>query len=103
MRFCWGSKPVGDYSSNPGEGNPKGRGRSPTPLCRFKGVRGEIEIPPGFSFGGVGRFLFSKEKALHNSHAPESRCNHLIFNSFAMSLRLIVRILETPCSCMVTP
>jgi len=82
-----------------GEGNPKGRGRCPAPLSRFKGVRGEtaeeppeadaarrfrgsgtiggheqwpgivsprrwadFEIPPGFSFGGTGAFLFSKEK-----------------------------------------
>ena len=32
----------------------KGGGRSPRPLCRFKGVRGEIEIPPRFSLGGAG-------------------------------------------------
>ena len=38
----------------------KGEGRSP-PLCRFKGVRGEIEIPPRFSLGGRGDILFSKE------------------------------------------
>ena len=34
---------------------------------------------------------------------PPGRSTHLIFNSFAISLRLMVRILETPCSCMVTP
>ena len=39
----------------------KGGGRSPRPLCRFKGVRGEIEIPPRFSLGGRGDILFSKE------------------------------------------
>ena len=43
------------------EGFPKGRNRSFAPLCRFKGVRGEIEIPPRFSLGGWGDILFSKE------------------------------------------
>ena len=43
------------------EGFPKGRNRSFAPLCRFKGVRGEIEIPPRFSLGGRGDILFSKE------------------------------------------
>ena len=43
------------------EGFPKGRNRSFAPLCRFKGVRGEIEIPPRFSLGGGGDILFSKE------------------------------------------
>lgn len=42
------------------EGFPKG-GPQPAPLCRFKGVRGEIEIPPRFSLGGRGDILFSKE------------------------------------------
>ena len=36
-------------------------GPQPAPLCRFKGVRGEIEIPPRFSLGGRGDILFSKE------------------------------------------
>ena len=36
-------------------------GPQPAPLCRFKGVRGEIEIPPRFSLGGWGDILFSKE------------------------------------------
>ena len=36
-------------------------GPQPAPLCRFKGVRGEIEIPPRFSLGGRGGILFSKE------------------------------------------
>ena len=37
-------------------------GPQPAPLCRFKGVRGEIEIPPRFSLGGPGGdILFSKE------------------------------------------
>ena len=39
----------------------KGGGQGPRPLCRFKGVRGEIEIPPRFSLGGRGGILFSKE------------------------------------------
>ena len=43
------------------EGFPKGRNRSFAPLSRFKGVRGEIEIPPRFSLGGRGDILFSKE------------------------------------------
>ena len=43
------------------EGFPKGRNRSFAPLCRFKGGRGEIEIPPRFSLGGWGDILFSKE------------------------------------------
>jgi len=47
--------------ANSGVGNPKGRGRNPSPLCRFKGVRGEIEILPGFSSRGLGAVLFSKE------------------------------------------
>ena len=43
------------------EGFPKGRNRSFAPLCRFKGVRGEIEIPPRFSLGGRGgTFSFQK-------------------------------------------
>ena len=36
-------------------------GPQPAPLCRFKGARGEIEIPPRFSLGGWGDILFSKE------------------------------------------
>ena len=44
------------------EGFPKGRNRSFAPLCRFKGVRGEIEIPPRFSLGGRGgHSLFKRE------------------------------------------
>ena len=36
-------------------------GPQPAPLCRFKGVRGEIEIPPRFSLGGPGgTFSFQK-------------------------------------------
>ena len=43
------------------EGFPKGRNRSFAPLSRFKGVRGEIEIPPRFSLGGPGgTFSFQK-------------------------------------------
>jgi len=39
----------------------KGGGQGPRPLCRFKGVRGEIEIPPRFSLGGRGgTFSFQK-------------------------------------------
>ena len=39
----------------------KGGGQGPRPLCRFKGVRGEIEIPPRFSLGGPGgTFSFQK-------------------------------------------
>ena len=34
-----------------GVGNPKGRGRSPSPLCRFKGVWGESRNPPTFLEG----------------------------------------------------
>ena len=45
------------------EGFPKGRNRSFAPLSRFKGVRGEIEIPPRFSLGGRGggHSLFKRE------------------------------------------
>ena len=40
----------------------KGGGQGPRPLCRFKGVRGEIEIPPRFSLGGRGgHSLFKRE------------------------------------------
>ena len=41
-----------------------GRGRSPSPLSRFKGARGKSKSPPpGFSLGGRGgTLLFSKEK-----------------------------------------
>ena len=40
----------------------KGGGQGPRPLCRFKGVRGEIEIPPRFSLGGPGgHSLFKRE------------------------------------------
>ena len=47
---------------HPQEGFPKGRNRSFAPLCRFKGVRGEIEIPPRFSLGGRGgHSLFKRE------------------------------------------
>ena len=43
------------------EGFPKGRNRSFAPLSRFKGVRGEIEIPPRFSLGRPGgTFSFQK-------------------------------------------
>ena len=36
-------------------------GPQPAPLCRFKGVRGEIEIPPAFLFRGAGgTFSFQK-------------------------------------------
>ena len=47
------------------EGFPKGRNRSFAPLCRFKGVRGEIEIPPRFSLGDRGgHSLFKREYPL---------------------------------------
>ena len=47
------------------EGFPKGRNRSFAPLSRFKGVRGEIEIPPRFSLGGRGgHSLFKREYPL---------------------------------------
>ena len=40
----------------------KGGGQGPRPLCRFKGMRGEIEIPPRFSLGGPGgHSLFKRE------------------------------------------
>ena len=40
-------------------------GPQPAPLCRFKGVRGEIEIPPRFSLGGPGgHSLFKREYPL---------------------------------------
>ena len=46
--------------SCPGRGFQRG-GPQPAPLCRFKGVRGEIEIPPRFSLGGPGgTFSFQK-------------------------------------------
>ena len=46
--------------SNSGRGFQRG-GPQPAPLCRFKGVRGEIEIPPRFSLGGPGgTFSFQK-------------------------------------------
>ena len=36
-------------------------GPQPAPLCHFKGVRGEIEIPPAFLFRGAGgTFSFQK-------------------------------------------
>ena len=45
----------------PGRGFQRG-GPQPAPLCRFKGVRGEIEIPPCFSLGGRGgHSLFKRE------------------------------------------
>ena len=44
--------------THPGRGIQRG-GPVPAPLSRFKGVRGEIEIPPGFLFGpGAARFSF---------------------------------------------
>ena len=45
--------------SNSGRGFQRG-GPQPAPLCRFKGVRGEIEIPPRFSLGAGGTFSFQK-------------------------------------------
>ncbi len=46
--------------SCPGRGFQRG-GPQPAPLCRFKGVRGEIEIPPAFLFRGAGgTFSFQK-------------------------------------------
>ena len=40
-------------------------GPQPAPLCRFKGVRGEIEIPPVFLFRGPGgHSLFKREYPL---------------------------------------
>ena len=62
------------------------RGPLPPPLSRFKGVRGEIEIPPGFSFGGVGAFLFSKEKTSHIAPCHEYGTN-LLFNQTLCKLR----------------
>ena len=42
IRACGRSRFATRYRSPvPGVGNPKGRGRSPSPLCRFKGVRGK--------------------------------------------------------------
>ena len=50
--------------SCPGRGFQRG-GPQPAPLCRFKGVRGEIEIPPRFSLGGPGgHSLFKREYPL---------------------------------------
>ena len=50
--------------SNSGRGFQRG-GPQPAPLCRFKGVRGEIEIPPRFSLGGRGgHSLFKREYPL---------------------------------------
>ena len=47
-------------SPSPKKGFQRG-GPQPAPLCRFKGVRGEIEIPPRFSLGGPGgTFSFQK-------------------------------------------
>ena len=46
--------------SCPGRGFQRG-GPQPAPLCRFKGVRGEIEIPPRFSLGGRGHSLLKRE------------------------------------------
>ena len=51
------------------------RGPQALPLAVLRGCGGNFGIPPRFSFGGVGRFLFSKEKAHHVSRAPESRCS----------------------------
>ena len=53
----------------------KGGGRGPRPLCRFKGVRGEIEIPPRFSLGAGagGHSLFKREYPLWLPHT-ESVC-----------------------------
>ena len=49
----------------------KGRGHGPSPLCRFKGVRGEIEIPPGFSLGGMGgHFSFQKRNVPFFPRSP---------------------------------
>ena len=50
------------------------RGPQPPPLSRFKGVRGEIEIPPGFLFGVWGIFLFQKEMSPTVS-LHRTRCN----------------------------
>ena len=48
-------------SPSPKKGFQRG-GPQPAPLCRFKGVRGEIEIPPRFSLGGRGgHSLFKRE------------------------------------------
>ena len=41
-------------------------GPQPAPLCRFKGVRGEIEIPPRFSLGGRGDILFAPQRDAAN-------------------------------------
>ena len=45
----------------PGRGFQRG-GPQPAPLCRFKGVRGEIEIPPCFSLGGRGGYSLLKRE-----------------------------------------
>ena len=51
-------------SPSPKKGFQRG-GPQPAPLCRFKGVRGEIEIPPRFSLGGRGgHSLFKREYPL---------------------------------------
>ena len=45
-----------------GVGNPKGRGRSPSPLCRFKGVRGKSKSPRVSLWGARGdTSLFKRE------------------------------------------
>ena len=56
-------------ASHPRVGNPTGRGRGPFPLSRFKGVRGKIEIPPGFWWGCKGEGSFQKTP----SPSPPSR------------------------------
>ena len=61
--------------SCPGRGFQRG-GPQPAPLCRFKGVRGEIEIPPRFSLGGPwGHSLFKREYPPWLPHT-ESVCFH---------------------------
>ncbi len=60
-------------SPSPKKGFQRG-GPQPAPLCRFKGVRGEIEIPPRFSLGGPGgHSLFKREYPLWLPHT-ESVC-----------------------------
>ena len=72
--------------------------------ARLRGGKSRLRIS-GFLLAGRHRFLLPRTKenggafrAIFMAHQR----SYLIFSSFAISFRLMVRILLTPCSCMTS-
>ena len=70
----------------------KGGGQGPRPLCRFMGVRGEIEIPPRFSLGGPGgTFSFQKRiSPLASAGNPGPLWKQTVLSDFKIKQKYLI-------------